>query len=213
MATQRFYEVSAEWMQACGFGDSARVFPVLKINDPIRGLTVISVDRGNGLAWDVIAEWRGMFVDAPETVPLYKQAFPDFDHVLPVIPGMADESWRNDICPVLRGDGFELWCDYADASKREFEYSPRFSLNRVTSDDVEAMASENDFLDIVRVLIACRCDGLTQDEMRAWLGEAYAATVGYNPFEDDAAQTVASVSEMLAEMLDIHFRASNGEEV
>lgn len=65
----------------------------------------------------------------------YREEFPDFDYELPVIEGMADESWVNDVCPVLRGNGVEIWCDYADTAKREFgEDCKQFCVNRIDAD-------------------------------------------------------------------------------
>jgi hypothetical protein len=55
------YEVSAEWMKACGRGDKAKVFPVLRINGN-GNITAVVVDLGNGREWTLIAEWRGRFV-------------------------------------------------------------------------------------------------------------------------------------------------------
>ena len=77
--------------------------------------------------------------------------FPDFDTVLPVIVGMDNWSWHNDLCPKLGAelpDGYriELSCDYADKSKREFpdEEHPQWLLYVVTGDDEELLQEAYD---------------------------------------------------------------------
>jgi hypothetical protein len=60
----------------------------------------------------------------------YKTDFEDFDYDLPEVPGLFDDSWKNDTCPVLRDRRgvIELWCDYADPAKREIAETPRYTL-------------------------------------------------------------------------------------
>lgn len=68
----------------------------------------------------------------------YTAEFPDFPPAdMPQIPaGFADQSWRNDACPsfVNAALAASVWIDYADAEKREFPESKRFSLHRVEID-------------------------------------------------------------------------------
>lgn len=56
----------------------------------------------------------------------FRKEFPDYDGTLPDLP-MADESASLDQCPVMRGDGLELWVDYVDPAKRKVERK-RFTL-------------------------------------------------------------------------------------
>ena len=60
-ARDAFFEVSAEWMAACGKGNSAKVFPVVR-SWMARHLPFVTLDMGNGHTWDVCAEWRGRFI-------------------------------------------------------------------------------------------------------------------------------------------------------
>lgn len=55
------YEVKAEWMKACGKGDSAKVYNVARVLGSNGHMTAIELDVGNGRVWTVIAEWRGRF--------------------------------------------------------------------------------------------------------------------------------------------------------
>lgn len=73
----------------------------------------------------------------------YKTAFNDFDYDLPEVPGLQDDSWKNDTCPVLRDrrGTIELWCDYADPAKREISETPRYSL--VIGDDAAAYMGDS----------------------------------------------------------------------
>lgn len=56
-----FYEVSAEWMAACGYGNEARVFPVER-SWMAGGWPIIAVRLDNGREWVIMAAWRGRFV-------------------------------------------------------------------------------------------------------------------------------------------------------
>lgn len=55
------FEVSAEWMKACGKGDEAKVFDVIRTYDR-RLIPFADLDEGNGRVWTVITEWRGRFI-------------------------------------------------------------------------------------------------------------------------------------------------------
>ena len=78
----------------------------------------------------------------------YREEFPDFDSSLPTIAGLTDQSWHNDACPVLRNASgtVELWCDYADASAREFPDAPRFMLVLGNGAAIESETLSEDFL-------------------------------------------------------------------
>jgi len=56
-----FFEVSASWMKACGKGDEAKVFPVLR-SWMAGHLPFVEVELEDGRKWEVCAEWRGRFV-------------------------------------------------------------------------------------------------------------------------------------------------------
>jgi hypothetical protein len=67
---------------------------------------------------------------------LMAREFPDYDQsTLPVIPHYwMDTSWHNDVCPsftatpaALDGTGVHVYCDYADATARQFDECSRFS--------------------------------------------------------------------------------------
>jgi hypothetical protein len=51
------YEVSAEWMWACGRGDTATRFTVVRL----RGI-VAELDVGERKPWTVIVPWRGRMI-------------------------------------------------------------------------------------------------------------------------------------------------------
>lgn len=55
------FEVSADWMKACGYGDAATVFPVIR-SYMAGHLPFAVLDMGNGRTWEVCAEWRGRFI-------------------------------------------------------------------------------------------------------------------------------------------------------
>jgi hypothetical protein len=61
MQTEGKFEVSGDWLKACGFGDEAKVFPVIRtwMAGP---LPFALLDMGNGRTWEVCTAWRGRFV-------------------------------------------------------------------------------------------------------------------------------------------------------
>ena len=73
MITKTHFEISASWMQACGFGDSAKIVKVLKIENHGNGREVVTVEHPCD---SFHSEWvvcpfmggRGQFVDAPKPV-------------------------------------------------------------------------------------------------------------------------------------------------
>jgi len=55
-----YFKVSADWMKACGKGDKATVFKVLR-SYTLRNLTFVDLED-NGHVWVVCASWRGDFI-------------------------------------------------------------------------------------------------------------------------------------------------------
>jgi hypothetical protein len=91
----------------------------------------------------------------------YRIEFPDFDYLLPELPGFTDESLRSDHCPVLRlgGDGYRLalWCDYADVAKREWVDGKRYTV----SFDVDGAHSDkgaDTLIEAVALIVNCIID-------------------------------------------------------
>ncbi len=59
--TDGYFEVSAAWMKACGRGDEAKTFPVVRMW--MAGhLPFVAVRLDDGREWELCAEWRGRFV-------------------------------------------------------------------------------------------------------------------------------------------------------
>lgn len=128
---------------------------------PVEGLADFSVSHLSATAKslrEVVREANNAVVarpmHSPEEMAQHEKTlaeFPDFDTVLPVIVGMDNWSWHNDMCPKLGAelpDGYriELSCDYADKSKREFpdEEHPQWLLYVVTEDDEELLQESYD---------------------------------------------------------------------
>ncbi len=59
--TRPMFEVSADWMKACGYGNEAKAFPVIRSWE-VRLWPFVEVDMGNGRTWELNAEWRGRFI-------------------------------------------------------------------------------------------------------------------------------------------------------
>ena len=61
----------------------------------------------------------------------YSTAFPEYPAAdMPEIPaGFEDTSWNNDTCPSYSNSHFQIWIDYIDPERREWqgEY-PRFNV-------------------------------------------------------------------------------------
>ena len=55
------FEVSAVWMKACGKGEDAKVFSVVR-SYMAGHMPFVVVREDNGHEWVVNAEWRGKFV-------------------------------------------------------------------------------------------------------------------------------------------------------
>ena len=79
---------------------------------------------------------------------LYKRCFPDFDSVLPLVPGFVDASYKNDTCPRMRCQSLNLtlWCDYVNADLRESGSAYRFAL--VDDGTDETMLETNDINEV-----------------------------------------------------------------
>lgn len=54
------FEVSAEWMQACGYGSEAKAFSIIRTWNE-GNLLFVEVDK-EGHPWTLIATWRGRFI-------------------------------------------------------------------------------------------------------------------------------------------------------
>jgi hypothetical protein len=71
------FEVSAEWMKACGFGDAAKVFDVLSTQE-FRGVnpdfgTMLTLDNGTPAGWTV-AICRGRIISPPTQEQMAERA-------------------------------------------------------------------------------------------------------------------------------------------
>lgn len=65
---------------------------------------------------------------------LVKQAFPNYDDVLPMLEGFEDVSYKNDVCPSISKELAEninliLHCDYKNKKLREDSESFRYCLS------------------------------------------------------------------------------------
>jgi hypothetical protein len=61
--TKAHYEVSADWLKACGYGtgEAAQAFPVVR-SYMAGHLPMVVVRLDNAREWEVIASWRGRYV-------------------------------------------------------------------------------------------------------------------------------------------------------
>lgn len=79
----------------------------------------------------------------------YRDEFPDYPpaSLPPIPPGFIDESWHNDTCPSWRDETRKLaiYIDYPDATAREWEGSPRFTLLDTSDDESVAIISTDDW--------------------------------------------------------------------
>lgn len=57
----QLFEVSASWMKACGMGEEAKVFPVLR-EWQAGHLPMAELALGNGRKWEVVTSWRGKYL-------------------------------------------------------------------------------------------------------------------------------------------------------
>ena len=74
------FTVSGEWMQACGYGNEPRTYPVLRVMEfPGRGEgfeRMFKLDKGDGDVW-IVAELRGTYLPAVNDLTVYPD---DYDH-------------------------------------------------------------------------------------------------------------------------------------
>lgn len=82
----------------------------------------------------------------------YRAEFPDIDadgaakiDAMLATGGWDDTSWRNEPCPRLTCDVFELFIDYADPALREFPDTDRFSIH----DEGEVVLATNEWADVL----------------------------------------------------------------
>lgn len=77
------------------------------------------------------------------TIGNYREEFPDYDDVLPVIDGFEDRSWCNEPCPCLINEDLHLllFVDYKDPSKSEWPeervsgHLGHYTLKRLTEEN------------------------------------------------------------------------------
>lgn len=114
----------------------------------------------------------------------YQTAFPDFDRAAEIdeliAAGWQDQSWHNDGCPRLHCGRSVLWIDYLDQAKSE----------------IAAMGGESGqcLIEFVEA-----DDGLSFPTIKEALGAFYVERIGYDPFADDPAITIAEVARTLVE--------------
>ena len=120
----------------------------------------------------------------------FKEEFPDFDPAdMPAIPaGFDDVSWHNDMCPSFLNEraGLIIFVDYAEPAKREFPECPRFSVATWDNGACETTMDSEEWADVLA-------------HVRSALAAEYVARIGYNPFEDNPAETIESVNQTLSE--------------
>jgi len=96
-------------------------------------------------------------------LPLFRQAFPDYDDDLDrpeyLLPGFVDNSWKNEPCPSKWNEqlGITVWYDYADPDKRELPHATRFAAVRDHSElsgpgFAEVIIESDDFAEIRKAL-------------------------------------------------------------
>jgi hypothetical protein len=129
--------------------------------------------------------WKVEFPDMPEDL------FPDLPE------GWMDESWHNDVCPRfvvvdVVSDVLAVWVDYPAPEEREFPSLPRFRayVEGTDGESCKTVVETDRWEDLLRAVDV---------KAREMLAEEYEFLIGYNPFEDDPAATVASVAQTLRE--------------
>ena len=119
--------------------------------------------------------------------PQYKEQFGDsFDLGIRIPQAMTDQSYRNDVSPsfvlVLNQQHelcIELWVDYEQPSKREFEDMDRYSLvlrNRQTDDSLTIWSDEsadNAAIAMLAIEYASQCLKAEKSERRTQLSDTW----------------------------------------
>lgn len=145
------YEAATAWGKASVFFATGQRFEVHGLVAP-RPDHVASAKPVKVTTTPVGVKSAGVGVQSD--APLYRQEFPDFDYEIPAIPGMVDHSWHNDVCPSLVGNGFQLWCDYADTALREMEGGDRFALYVDLDGSMGDLILSSDSLDAIKAAMA-----------------------------------------------------------
>ncbi len=128
----------------------------------------------------------------------YQTEFPDFRDMPSDIPAAwRDSSWHNDACPsfefMAAGQGDSnyqravVWIAESNPAEREFPNSKRFLVSYLEGETECFDAMESDNWD----------SALAYVETRRKLGQAYAESVGYNPFLDCPTADPAEIAESL----------------
>lgn len=174
----RFYRAMAATQHGTKFRDSVHSATSRQLREVVREVR------------DAVLPTAG---HSPEEIAQHVKTleeFPDFDTVLPVIVGMDNWSWHNDLCPKLGAqlpDGYliELSCDYADKSKREFpeEDHPQWLLCVLVEADGEILLQEA--YDTVPADLHARAGAVINDHRADKARAAITAAVG--AYEDSAA--------------------------
>ena len=99
----------------------------------------------------------------------YKQEFPNYDGKFYIPKGFVDASWHNDVCPRAQMEKkipsyggepevevrFVLWQDYADPSKREYEFGKRYVFAIEVNTEVVFEYCSDDIDIILRLIKDC----------------------------------------------------------
>jgi hypothetical protein len=91
---------------------------------------------------------------------LVKEAFPNYDDVLPMLEGFEDCSYKNDSCPSISKELGEeirlmLYCDYKNKYKREdregFRYCLSFEMSMILCNSKILLLSD-DIMEVKRFI-------------------------------------------------------------
>ena len=95
--------------------------------------------------------------------------FPDYPLAdLPAMPeGFADSSWHNDTCPSYldEASGLQVFMDYADVNKREYDGGLRFSVIR--TDDSDAIFVSDSLAEVLNFVQAERNRVMNEEASQA----------------------------------------------
>jgi CRISPR/Cas system CMR-associated protein Cmr5 small subunit len=87
---------------------------------------------------------------------LYKTEFPDYDGILYCPDGFKDVSYHNDTMPHVRKEmqvngrdvEINIWQDYKDVDKREYDHTDRFAFQLVVDGEIIEEHTTNDLSEI-----------------------------------------------------------------